>query len=144
MFGPGGAARIALADWLVEEKLHGMYHPGKGPGPSSLEEETKQMWAQSQIVDVAPHRRNLPHQASLERIELPINTIPQTDHFQSQRMNVGSNGVNVGSNGCIVSLSQPLEPLSLFHQRTVFPAIVSGNAAQKDHGSAHSDRDCKR
>jgi len=33
IFGPGGAARIALADWLVEERLHGMYRPGKAPAP---------------------------------------------------------------------------------------------------------------
>ncbi|MHC4538469.1 MAG: hypothetical protein ACYS74_01645 [Planctomycetota bacterium] len=47
MFGPGGAARIALADWLIEEKLHGMYRPGKAPG-SSFSEQAKKIWCQAE------------------------------------------------------------------------------------------------
>ncbi len=46
MFGPGGAARIALADWLVEEKLHGMYRPGKAPG-SSFSKQTRKIWCEA-------------------------------------------------------------------------------------------------
>lgn len=34
MFGPSGAARIALAEWLVDERLHGMHRLGKSPGVS--------------------------------------------------------------------------------------------------------------
>jgi hypothetical protein len=41
VFGPGGAARIALADWLIEERLHGMYRPGKAPGPAFSKQATK-------------------------------------------------------------------------------------------------------
>lgn len=47
MFGPGGAARIALADWLVEEKLHGMYRPGKAHG-LSFSEEAKKIWYEAE------------------------------------------------------------------------------------------------
>jgi len=41
VFGPDGAARIALADWLIEERLHGMYRPGKAPGPAFSKQATK-------------------------------------------------------------------------------------------------------
>jgi len=47
MFGPGGAARIAFADWLVEEKLHGMYRPGKAPG-SSFSKQTRKIWYEAE------------------------------------------------------------------------------------------------
>lgn len=47
MFGPGSAARIALADWLIEEKLHGMHRPGKGPG-SAFSAETKRLWYEAE------------------------------------------------------------------------------------------------
>lgn len=47
MFGPGGAARIPLADWLVEEKLYGMYRSGKVPG-SSFSEEAKEIWYEAE------------------------------------------------------------------------------------------------
>ena len=47
MFGPGGAARIALAGWLVEEKLHGMYRPGKTPG-QSFSKQARKIWHEAQ------------------------------------------------------------------------------------------------
>ena len=47
MFGPGGAARIALADWLIEERLHGMYRPGKAPG-SSFSTQARQIWCEAE------------------------------------------------------------------------------------------------
>ena len=47
MFGPGGAARIAFTDWLIEEKLHGMYRPGKGPG-SAFTPQTRKIWRQAE------------------------------------------------------------------------------------------------
>ncbi|MHC4426953.1 MAG: hypothetical protein ACYSYV_12775, partial [Planctomycetota bacterium] len=43
MFGPGGAARTALAEWLIDERLHGMHRQGKGPG-SAFTDQTRQMW----------------------------------------------------------------------------------------------------
>jgi len=43
MFGPGGAARIALAEWLIDERLHGMHRSGKGPG-SAFSEQARQTW----------------------------------------------------------------------------------------------------
>ena len=48
MFGPSGAARIALADWLIEEKLHGMYRPGKAPG-SSFSEQAIKIWCEAEF-----------------------------------------------------------------------------------------------
>jgi hypothetical protein len=66
MFGPGGAARIAFADWLVEEKLHGMYRPGKAPG-SSFSMQAKKIWCETEYKN-----RRWPHTIMKDGESIPI------------------------------------------------------------------------
>lgn len=76
MFGPGGAARIALAELLVEEKLHGMYRPGKAPG-SSFSIQAKYIWCEAEHKNHRwPHIRmkngeSIPVEMSTEQGKLP-------------------------------------------------------------------------
>jgi hypothetical protein len=66
MFGPGGAARIAFADWLVEEKLHGMYRPGKAPG-SSFSIQAKNIWCEAEYKN-----RRWPHTIMKDGESIPV------------------------------------------------------------------------
>ncbi|MFC1633957.1 hypothetical protein ACFL5Z_03880 [Planctomycetota bacterium] len=76
MFGPGGAARIAFADWLIEEKLHGMYRPGKAPG-SSFSKQARKIWCEAEYQNrYWPEARmkdgeSIPVEVSTEQGKLP-------------------------------------------------------------------------